>query len=217
MTAADELGALLRGERPAPGLLQTIRLEAAGGEHYGEEAVLERCRAAPAALDDAEAIAAPGHLMMVAGDAAAVADLHGERVGRVWLLAGGDPAEPEPRVAVAFDPDLAQARGDVFLDPADHPALAGGHADLLAEAGRRLLDEAAAGEGAPAYRARAFLLRAWSEGPRACGLFAVHRLGPGPVRASGFSYAAALVDGASMRLVRDRAGEAARPLAHARL
>ena len=207
MSAADELRDLLRGRRPADGLLQTIRLETAGGDFYGEEAVLERGRGAPTDLAEAGAVRAPGHLLLFGADVAAVADLHGERVGRVWALAAGAPAEPEPAVGVAFDPNLAQARGDVSADAADHPALDPAMLDRLVEAATTLLAEIADGSP-PAYRVRAFLIRAWSEGGRSAGLFAVHSLGPGPVRAARWSHAVVLVDGADVRTWRDWAGEA---------
>ena len=63
--------------------------------------------------------------------------------------------------------------------------------------------EEAAADG-PSDRVRAFLIRAWGQGDRGAGLFALHRLGPGPVRTAGFGYAAVLVDGADDRIVRDR-------------
>lgn len=203
MSAADDLVALLQGQRPAGGLLQTCRLEVAGGGFYGEEAILERGRAAPIDLSGAEEVRGPGQLALFTDAAAVVADVYGERVGRVWAIGSADPAEPEPMVAVAFDPDLRQERGGVLWDAADHT-----HADAillerLVDAGERLVAETGA-----AYRARAFLIRAWGEAEHGVGLFAVHRLGAAPVRASEWSYAAVLVSGGGGRIVRDPAGEA---------
>lgn len=209
MSARDDLVELLAGRRPAGGVLQNCRMEAAGGDFYGEEAILERCRAHPYDLRDAEAVEAPGHLALFANGTAVVADLYDDRVGRFRLLGPGDPAEPEPAVAVAFDPDLAQKRGDVLADAADHPALDPVRFDALLDAARALVAEVA-GEDPPPYRVRAFLIRAWSDGARAVGLLALHRLGPGPERAAGWSHAAVLLDGDAARSWRDRAGEAAR-------
>jgi hypothetical protein len=198
MSAAEELRSLLAGRRPAAGLLQTVRLELGGTEFYGEEAVLERGRAAPVDLARAEEVRGPAGLALFGESVAAVADLHGERVGRVWVLGALPPAEPEAAVMVAFDPDLLQARAAVFLDAADHPDAAPPLLDRLAAAGARLV------EAEPGYRARAFLIRAWGDAARGAGLFAVHRLGPGPVRASGWSYAAVRVTAEEERVVADR-------------
>lgn len=215
MSATEDLTSILAGRRPAEGLLQTCRMEAGGGEFYGEEAVLERCRAAPIDLAGAEAVRGGAQLALFGDGIAAVADVHGERIGRIWALGSPEPAEPEPAVAVAFDPDLRQQRGGVTWDAADHPHADAAVLQRLAAAGERLLEEAALDGGRPAYRVRAFLIRAWSEGERGAGLFALHRLGSGPVRSSGFDYAAVLVDESGERIVRDRAGDAA--AAHARL
>lgn len=216
MSAARDLRLALAGRRPTGGLLQNCRLHAGGAEFYGEEAILERCRRDPHDLHDADAVAGPGHLALFAKRTAVVADLHGERPGRIWLLARGEPAEPEPAIRVAFDPDLAQTRGDVLADAADHPALDPVAYEPLLAAARDLVAEAV-GEDPPAYRARAFLIRAWSEGGRGVGVFALHRLGSGPAREAAWSYATVLVDGDEAKTWRDRAGEGARTLWRAAL
>ena len=56
MSATDDLAMILSGKRPAGGVLQNCRMEAGGADFYGEEAILERCRAAPLDLDDAEGV-----------------------------------------------------------------------------------------------------------------------------------------------------------------
>ena len=207
MSAADELRDLLAGRAPAGGLLQTLRLEAAGAEFYGEEAVLERGRAAPLDLSDPTEVRGVSQLALFAGDVAAIADVYDERIGRAWVLSPGESAEPEPAVAVAFDTDLHQQRGAVMWDAADHPNAAPALLDRLAAVGESLLDRIT--RDGSAYRVRAFLVRAFGSAERGVGLFALHRLGPGPERASGWSYAAVLVDPAGDKVVRDLAGEAA--------
>lgn len=208
MTAADELRALLTGQRPPAGVLQTVRLEADGVEYYGEEAVLERGRSAPINLTHAEAVRGRANLVLFADGVAAVADLHGERIGRVWAMGALPPGEPEPAVLVAFDADLQQARGSVFLDALDHPDAAPDLLGALTTAGAQLVD------AEPGYRARAFLIRAWGEAALGAGLFAVHRLGAGPVRASVWAYAAVLVQAGEPRIVADRPTP---PIVHHRL
>lgn len=208
MSATDNLVTILSGKRPAGGLLQNCRMEAAGGDFYGEEAILERCRAAPLDFGDAEVVRGPHGIALFRKNVAAVADVYGWQVGRIWTVAATEPAEPEPATAVPFDPDLSQARAGVFRDAADHPDVESALLDRLAAAGATLVEEAAADGERPAYRVRAFLIRAWGDGDRGAGLFALHRLGPGPARASAFGYAAVLVDGADERIVRDRADDA---------
>jgi hypothetical protein len=198
MTARDELRALLVGQRVPGGLLQTVRLELGGAEHYGEEAVLERGRAAPVDLTRVEEVHGPAGLALVGDGVAVLADLYGERIGRVWAVGTLPSGEPEAAVAVAFDADLQQARASVFLDAADHPHAAPDLLDRLSAAGERLVG------GEPGYRARAFLIRAWGNAARGVGLFAVHRLGPGPVRPSGWAYAVVLITAGEQRIVADR-------------
>lgn len=202
MSAADDLRALLAGRRPRAGLLQNIRLELGGAEFYGEEAVLERGRAAPITLARAEEVRGRAGLAIIGEQVAVVADLHGERVGRVWAVGSLPPAQPEAAVAVAFDPDLQQARLRVFCDAADHPDAAPALLDRLVAAGERLVG------AEPGYRARAFLIRAWGDAARGVGLFAVHRLGPGPIRASGWAHAAVLVTAGEDRVVADQPAQA---------
>lgn len=208
MSAAEELRALLVGRRPPAGLLQTVRLELGGTEYYGEEAVLERGRAAPIDLARAEEVRGPASLALFSDGVAAIADLHGERIGRVWAVGALPPGEPEAAVMVAFDADLRQARASVFLYAADHPGATPDLLDRLAAAGERLVG------AEPGYRARAFLIRAWGDAARGAGLFALHRLGPAPVRPSGWAYAAVLITAGEERVVADRP---AQPIIHHRL
>ncbi len=136
---------------------------------------------------------------LIGDEAALVADLYDGRLGRVWRLGPGEPPAAEPFVAVAFDPDLRQERGHVYLDTADHPELAPDAVAGVAAAGQAMIDR----RGAALHRARAFTVRAFSAGERTAALFAVHQLGGGAVRQADFGYAAALIDAGETRLVRD--------------
>lgn len=208
MSLREGLARIVAGRR-SDALLQSVRLEAGGGVAFGEEAVLAHFQRHPAALDDADWVEAPHAFAMFAGEEAVVGDLYDGRIGRLWRIgAAGEPAEPG--VSVAFDPDLAQARRDVFARAEDHPDLdAEGFAALL-EAGRGLVAETVPGEASP-FRARAWLVRGVAGPGAVAGLFALHLLGNEPERRSaGFTYAAVLIDAAGVRSVRDAAGEAHR-------
>jgi hypothetical protein len=190
MSALDTLRTVARGERPAGGaLLQNCRLEAFGAHFYGEEAILEAFRAQPSAVaTQVDAVACSGHIALFDGELALLADVYGDNVARIWRIGPGSPVSPEPALAVPFDPDLAQARGDLHLRPEDHPHLPPGAAEALRAWARTKLS----GElGRSGLRTRLFLLRAFAEGGKAAALFAVHRLGAGPVRQPSFGYAAA--------------------------
>ena len=204
MSAVETLRMLARGERPANGLLHTARLEALGIEAYGEEAIVESFRRAPFDLSDSAAvIAAPGHVAMFDGDTALVADLYGDNIARIWHLYDGDPVEGEPGISVVFDPDLAQARGDVFMAASDHPALAADAAANVLLAGRAI-----ARDELHAYRTRAFAIRAFGTAAHGAALFAVHRLTGAAERTAGFAMAAARWTPDGLQIVCDEAGEA---------
>lgn len=215
MSAVTALRSLAQGERPRGDLLPPCRLEAFGTEAYGEEAIVQSFRRAPLTLAArADVVEAPGHLAIFDGDDVLVADLYGDAIGRIWRLGDGEPMAAEPALGVPFDPDLVQARTDVALRAADHPALAAEALVHVEAIGRAIARGWTAEDGAGAYRTRPFLIRAFSSGADGVALFAVHRLGPDAVRTSGFAYAAArfrTADGrlASHHVVRDRAGERA--------
>lgn len=215
MSAADDLALVLSGQRPAGGLLQTCRMAASDAEFYGEEAILERCRAAPLDLAGWDLVAGQRNVALFGPELAVFADIHEAQIGRIWIVGSGEPAEAEPAVAVPFDPDLRQERGGVFWDEADHPGTEATLVEVLAAAGGRLIETAAVDGGRPAYRVRAYLIRAWGEGDHGAGLFALHRLGPGPTRRSGFGHAAVLIDGGDEQFVRDPAFTAS--VQHSRL
>ena len=199
MNAADVMRALARGERPGDRLLGACRLEWAGAEAFGEEAILELFAAAPLDLAGAQAVETATGCALIADDVALVADLYGGRIGRLWRIGAGEPPGVEPIVAVAFDPDLRQERGGIYLRVEDHPDLAADALPRVTAAGEALIDR----RNLVAHRARAFAVRVFSAGERTAALFAVHHLSTGAVRQAGFAYAAALIAG-DMRLVRDQ-------------
>ncbi len=196
MSILQHFAALATGQRPADdGLLGNCRFEWRGTEACGEEAILEIFRGAP--FDSAQAllVETAAAAAWIGPNGALIADLYDGRIGRLWRIGEGHAPPPEPAVSVAFDPDLRQARGDISIDPADHPELA---ADMLGDvvaAGHALLME---GAPKPIHRARAFCVRAFSGTNGTAALFAVHCLTGGAVRSGGFGYAAVRIGGASV-------------------
>jgi hypothetical protein len=194
VSVADHFAVLAAGRRPAnDGLLSNCRLEWRGGEAYGEEAILESFRAAP--FDpgaDAVLVETATSAAWVGAGCALVADLYSGRVGRLWRTGMGASPALEPAVAVAFDPDLRQVRGDVLLRAEDHPSLAPDAVEGVIAAGRDLV---AASASQPVHRTRAFVLRAFTGADHSAALFAVHRLTGGATRSGGFAYAAVVLGG----------------------
>lgn len=210
MSVVDTLIAFAAGGHPAKGLLHTARLAAFGVEVYGEEAIVERFRCAPFDLSNsAKIVAALEHIAIFDAHKAVFADVCGDNIARIWYLGEGDPGRGEPQVSVAFDPDLAQGCGDVFVAASDHPALAAGAIDSLTLAGRTLARADDPEDSRSVYRTRAFVIRAFGTAIEGAALFAVYRLTGEPVRGSGFAMAAARWTPDGLQIVRDRAGEAA--------
>ena len=204
MSALDTLIQLRSGEWPASGLVHNCRLHAFGSEAYGEEAIVERFRTLPYVPADPVTVAVPGHFAMFAGAGAIIADLSDDNIARMWRVGPGPAILPEPGVSVVFDPDMAQARGDVFFAASDHPALANDSADRVIEAGRAISRD---NDGSS--RARAFVVRAFGSAAEGAALFAVHRMTGGPIRTSGFAMAAVRWTINELHIVRDLAGEQA--------
>ena len=205
MIALETLQMLAAGQRPTSGLLHTARLAAFGTEFYGEEAIVEAFRRAPQTISDAAAVlGCRGHIAIFDSDTALFADLHGESIARIWRLGDGVPAAGEPAISVAFDPDLAQARGDVFAAATDHPALAPDAFEKLLQAGRTIAHADPA-----AYRTRAIAVRAFGSATEGSALFAVHRLIGNPRRTAGFAMAAVRWTSDGLTTFKDRSGEAA--------
>ena len=181
MTVIDRLARLAAGARPAGDwLLGTCLLTAGGVEVVGEEAIVAHFRDYPLPLAEAATYRSPSGLALFAGDAALFADLYGDNVGRLWRI-GAPPALRLRAVSVAFDPDLDQARGDLGFDPALFPELGDPAARHVADAARALA------RSSPAYRTRAFVLRAFADADTAVALVARYALTPAGI---GFSHAA---------------------------
>lgn len=203
MTALEALRALAKGERPARGLLHSCRFEGLGHEVYGEEAIVARMRMAPFAIDDdALIIADAAQIAVLTGQHALFADLIDGHIVRLWLLGPDGFNGEEPEISVAFDPDLAQARGDVFFAASDHPALADDAADRVLTAARKTIADT------DAPRSRAFVIRAFGDADGGAALFAVYRLRPDGDAIAGFVMTAAFWGADEMHVVRDLGGEA---------
>jgi len=186
----------------SPLLLGNCKLEWAGTEIYGEEAIAETFRAAPLAGDeDSLFIESTHNAAWFANDSALFADLYDGRIGRLWRLGAGETPAREPAVSVAFDPDLRQQRGAVLARAADHPLLEPAHLAPIEAAAAELI---VAPAGHSQHRARAFLVRAFSAGDQAAALFAVHRLSGGAVRSSSFAFAAVAITKDSPLITLDR-------------
>lgn len=192
MTIAGHFAAIAEGRLPDDaGLLHTCRLEWQGSEAYGEEAILELFRGAPFAMEGAKLLETPNSAVLIGDDRALWADIYNGRLGRLWRIGGEARRIAEPAISVAFDPDLQQARRDVFLSPDDHPELAAGDLERVAEAGHKLC---ALPQTPPDHRVRAFVIRAFSAQAGSAALFALYRLTGGQVRRSTWSHAAVLLD-----------------------
>lgn len=179
MNVADALRAIAQGRR-TPDLLHTCRLDGPALSAYGEEAVLAALRAPPLALDRAEVLTGSRHAALFGADAALFAEHHDGRIARLWRTGARQVGRPEPETPVAFDPDLAQARGAVFLRAEDHPELDPAVLSLVEAAGRDIV------EAGQALRTRAFAIRAFTAGGAGAALFAVYRLSAG--QAPSFDY-----------------------------
>ena len=202
MNTVHTLRALTAGRLVTDGILGSCRLESGNVDAFGIEAVGDAFRRAPvpdAAV--ADAIEATGHLAVFGRNEAVVADLFGDAIGRPWRVGQGDPGTPEPSVSVAFDTDLRQARANVFVSVAEHPALQPAGVDRILALGHMLVDDRT--PDFAAFRTRAFAVRTFGSGRRGCVLFAVHGLAPNPARTPRLSFAAARWDGATTQVVRD--------------
>lgn len=196
MTSTSVLKALAAGRRPEGGeILPSCRMEAHGATFYSEEAIVEAFRSAPLLLGAAAVtVATDRHAAIFDGNSAIIADVYGTSIARIWRLGAGELGPPEPSLGVPFDPDLMQARGDLALRLEDHPQLSAAGAMGLEQAGRALARDWSPDEGPAPYRVRSFLVRAFSARSSTVGLFAVYRMSGGRVRASGYAYAAALLE-----------------------
>jgi hypothetical protein len=196
--------------------LPPCRLEAFGSEVFGEEAIVQAFRCCPfVEAQGLVAIATGRHLALFGPDTALIADVYDDNIARIWRLGPGNPVDSEPALGVPFDADLRQSRGDLAFRKEDLPALTPAALPVLEEIGRALSRQWDPAGGSSPYRARSFLIRAFSQNGRSVGLFALHTVGGGPVRTLGFTYVAVLVendDASTAIIIRDRAGEAARDM-----
>ena len=180
MSALENLQRLVIGVTVAEGVLGACRLESGNVDAFGIEAVNYAFRRAPMA-DTATGVVVPGqgHLALFNDSEAVVADLFGENVGRLWRIGQAEPGTPEPAVGVAFDPDLRQARGAVFVSAVEHPALDPAALGRIEAFGHELVDKAMPGHAT--FRSRAFVVRAFGSNEQGCVLFAIHALDADPL------------------------------------
>ena len=203
MTACDLLSRLAGGEFLDRGdVLQTGRLTAAGGEAYGEAAIVAAFRQAPLDLSDANWTVGEEAVAALAAEGAVFADLADGRIARLWRIGAPPPAPTGQTIAVPFDPDLAQVRRDVAFDPADFPGLSPDAARIVTDSGRSLARawRPPAGDGT-----RAIVIRAFETATEVASLFAIIRAGDGPTPAFGYAIAVTPRSGAASRIAVDPA------------
>ena len=197
MSALEAITAVTRGEVPLQ-LLGACRLEVGGFDAFGVEAIADAFRRDPIELADAIIVEDAAQFVVIVDDQAVFADIYDGNIGRLWRAGRAPPHSPEPFVAVPFDPDLRQARGDIEFAASDHPGLSESAALRVRETGLEILTRDPA-----AWRSRAFCIRAFGSGARGAALFALYRMSGDRVRASGFGYAVAIWDGSASRLALD--------------
>ena len=197
MSVAQAMTSIALGDAP-PRLLHSCRLEVGGFDAFGVEAISDAFRRDPVPLEDAVVVEDAVHFAAITGDQALFADLYDGHVGRLWRAGRPAPHAPEPFVAVPFDPDLTQARGDIQFAASDHP-------NLAPDAGPRVRDSGLAilAHDRFAWRSRAFCIRAFGEAQHGAALYAVYRMTSERVRSSGFGYAVAVWNGAQVQFAVD--------------
>lgn len=183
MSALDAMTAVARGEAP-PQLLGACRLEVGGFDAFGVEAIGDAFRRDPVGLAEATMVEDATQFAAIIDEQAVFADLYDGNIGRLWRTGRPAPHAPEPFVAVPFDPDLRQARGDVEFAAGDHPGLAADAAGRVRAGGLEIL-----ARDVTAWRSRAFCIRAFGTAARGAALFALYRMTSDRVRASGFGFA----------------------------
>jgi hypothetical protein len=188
MSAIDHLRAIARGDTPTDdGLLGNARCGWGRGELIGEESILAAFCAHPFNADgDVLAVEAGQGAALIGGQDALFADVYDGRIGRLWRVGAGVIFPDEPAIDVAFDPDMRQLRGDVYLRAEDHPALDGAGAEPLLAAARMHVDQV---RRKGALRVRAFVLRAFGGADRGAALLSVFAMTNGTNRSASFSYA----------------------------
>ena len=182
----EAIAAVASGRAP-PELLHSCRLEVGGFDAFGIEAIVDAFRRDPVSLKDASIAETSMHFAAMIGEQALFADLYDGNIGRLWRAGRAAPHPAEPFVAVPFDPDLRQARGDIEFLASDHPQL-----DAAAEARVRTAGLAILDHDPMAWRSRGFVIRAFGTAARGAALFSVYRMTADRVRASGFGHAVAV-------------------------
>ena len=201
MSVLDTITAIGAG-RPTERLLGNCRLAVGGYDAFGLEAIGNAFRCDPLAVDPGATTADERHFALVAEGQGLFADLYDGNVGRLWRVGRPAPHPPEPFVAVAFDPDLRQKRGDVAFEARDHSGLADDAHGRVREAGLALLDR-----DPTAWRSRAFCIRAFGTRVEGAALFAVYRMSGGVARTNAFGFAIAHWRGEQIELAIDAFGE----------
>ena len=191
-------------------VLQYARCQTLGREIYGEEEVIEHFRHFPL-VGEGQFLSCEQHAALIWPDRALFVDLSAAHVLRLWRLGPGNPLERERQVSVPFDADMMQARGNVVMQASDHPALSATDLARTEQAGRSLAQNWRDVLGAPALRARAFCIRAFSAGDAAVALFAVHVVKGVRERTTSFVPALAVIKD-DTTIVRDATGEASEQL-----
>lgn len=182
MTVEATMRALATGSVDPLHVWGGCRLEHATGDAFGIEAIGAALRRRPVQADGFVECATQSVLI---GDSAALfVDVIDDVVVRVWRTGILMSLESEPAVRTAFDPDLAQARGAIIFDPADHPDLADDACSRVLASGRTLLAEMNA-----AFRARGFVIRAFGDAASGAALVALVSLGELRVRTPGLARA----------------------------
>ncbi len=192
MTIAQSL-AELATHGATSALLGTCKLEWAGSQVCGTEAIGESFRTSP--LNNApvaQILQCQRNACWFDGETALFVEHYEGRIARLWRIGLGSPPAHEHAVSVPFDPSLHQHQGDIQWRPGDHPALDPNHLPAILAGSSALL---AARDGAPQLRACAFLSRAFSVGDCAAALFAVHRLSGSDLMTSAFSFAVVAIVG----------------------
>lgn len=182
MSALETLRAIAAGDRAARGLLQDCRYQGCGVRAFGRAPILEHFRAYPLDLAAARPIVeTPRAIALIdpAAGTALIADLSDGHIARLWRL--GDTladAPSPPAVSVPVDPDCSQLAGGLLFRAADHPELAPEHEAMIAA-----LEPVFASADPTAFRVRAAITRAFSQGPRGVALAALQVWSAGGHRA----------------------------------
>ena len=164
-------------------VLHNCRLDGAGTEAFGREAIRTVLAAARFAPHGRTVIALHTAALFDNTHRALFADVYGDYVARLWLLAPDSVSDAIPeRTATPFDPDLDQRGGGIAFDAADYPDLVADDASHIVHAAMEWLRPIGP---AGLTCLRPVILRACSNEHGAAALIAVNALrtdAPGQVR-----------------------------------